>query len=194
MKRFAVVALLAGVCLVSLAAQAQKNEFAAEVAGAFSSANNLSFDTAIGYQLNYARRWIGVPGLRLYVEVPFVAGFNNTRSLTSLGSSQNYNSLYFTPGLKLKLLPAFFISPYVAAGIGFAHFHSPTTSSSETDFAADIGGGLDVKVFPFVSLRGEVRDFVTSTPNLSLSTFGQSNVLGGATNNIVASGGIVLRF
>ena len=194
MRRFVVAAVLACVCLAGLLAQAQKNEFAAEVAGAFPSANNLSFDPAVGYQLNYAHRLIGVPGVGLYVEVPFVAGFSNTRTLASLHNGQNYSSLYFTPGLKVKFVPGFFVSPYLAGGLGVAHFHSSTTSASENDFAGDIGGGLDIKVFPHLSLRGEVRDFITSTPGLNLSVLGQLTSLSGNTNNIVTSGGIVIRF
>lgn len=194
MRRFFVMAVLTGTCLCALAAEAQKNEFAAEVAGAFPSANNLSFEPAVGYQLNYAHRLLGVPGAGLYVEVPFLAGFDNTRTLISLANGQNYNSLYFTPGLKLKLFPAFFLSPYIAGGVGVAHFHSSTTSVAENDFAGDIGGGLDVKVLPHVSLRGEVRDFITSTPGLSLGVLGQLTSFTGSTNNIITSGGIVIRF
>lgn len=189
-NRFLVM-LLASVCLLGLAAQAQKNEFAAEVAGQFPSANNLSFDTAVGFQLNYAHRIVGVPGVGLYFEVPFLAGFSNTRTLSSLLNGENYNSLYVTPGLKVKLFPSFFISPYLAGGVGVAHFSAAHGSGSENDFAGDIGGGLDVKVFPHVSLRGEVRDFITSTPGLNL---GALNSLTGKTNNVVASGGVVLRF
>jgi opacity protein-like surface antigen len=194
MKRLAVTAVLVCLCLASLAAQAQKNEFAAEVSGLFPSANNLSFDPALGYQLNYAHRLLGIPGVGIYVELPFVAGFSNTRTIASLANGQNYNSLYFTPGLKVKFLPSFFISPYLAGGIGVAHFHSSTTSASENDFAGDIGGGLDVKVFPHVSLRGEVRDFITSTPGLNFGALGNLTSLVGTTNNVVASGGVVIRF
>lgn len=194
MRRFALTAVMACVCLAGLAAHAQKNEFAAEVAGAFPSANNLSFEPALGYQLNYAHRLLALPGVGLYIEVPFVAGFSNTRTLVSLANGQNYNSLYFTPGIKVKFVPGFFISPYLAGGIGVAHFHSASTSASENDFAGDIGGGLDVKVFPHVSLRGEVRDFITSTPELNLGLLGQLTSLSGTTNNVVASGGVVIRF
>jgi opacity protein-like surface antigen len=125
------------------------------------------------------------------VDVPFVAGFNNSRTLASLFNGQDYSSLYVTPGVKLKLVPGFFLSPYVAAGIGVAHFSASNNGGSENDFAVDLGGGLDVKVFPHVSLRGEVRDFITDTPGLGL---GVLQNLTGKTNNVVASGGIVLRF
>lgn len=177
--------------LIGVNAFAQKNEFAVEASGLFPSANNLSFEPSLGYQLNYAHRFFGVPGASLYVEVPFLAGFNNNRTLTSLFTGQNYNSLYVTPGVKLKLLPAFPLSPYLAAGIGVAHFSASHSSASESDFAFDIGGGLDLKIFPHVSLRGEVRDFITDTPGLGFNVL-QNFV--GKSNNVVASGGVVLRF
>lgn len=194
MKGFAILVLLAFVTAISISARAQSNEFAGEVSGAFPSANNLSFDTAVGYQINYAHRLVGIPGISLYVEVPFLAGFNNTRTLESLVNGQNYNSLYFTPGIKIKFVPGFFLSPYIAGGIGLAHFHSSSTSASESDFAGDIGGGLDVKVFPHISLRGEIRDFITSTPGLNLGALEALTGITGTMNNVIASGGVVLRF
>ena len=187
MKRFCFVALLSALFLIGANAFAQKNEFAVEASGQFPSANNLSFDPAVGYQLNFAHRLIGVPGAGIYLEVPFLAGFSNQRTYNMFGV-QNYKSLYFTPGIKVKLLPAFPLSPYLAAGIGVAHYNSAAYGGSENDFAVDVGGGLDMKIFPHVSLRGEVRDFITDSPNLNLY-FG-----GGKTNNVVASGGVVLRF
>jgi len=191
MKKLGSIALLGLLCLIGVNAFAQKNEFAAEISGQFPSANNLSFEPAVGYQLNYAHRLLGVPGVGLYVELPLVAGFNNQRTLTSLFNGQNYSSLYFTPGLKVKLLPSFFISPYIAGGVGLAHFSASNGGGSENDFAADIGGGFDVKVFPHVSLRAEARDFITDTPGLSFNVLQN---FAGKTNNVVASGGVVIRF
>jgi opacity protein-like surface antigen len=191
MKKLLSTTLLSLICLIGVNASAQKNEFAAEASGQFPSADNLSFDPAVGYQLNYAHRLLGAPGVGIYVEVPFVAGFNNQRTLTSLFTGQDYNSLYFTPGIKVKLLPSFFLSPYFAGGIGLAHFSASNAGGSENDFAIDVGGGLDMKVFPHLSLRGEVRDFITDTPGLNLDLLQNFT---GKTNNVVVSGGVVLRF
>ena len=83
--------------------------------------------------------------------------------------------------------PGFIISPWLAAGIGWSHFSSTQTNASDTNFAADWGGGLDFKVFPFVSLRLEARDFYSGVPQLIYP-------LSGNQNNIVVSGGLVLRF
>src|SRR5271166_5655611 len=135
MKNSLWISLLSFVCLLAVTAQAQKNEFAAEASGLFPSTNNLSIDPAAGFQLNYAHRLIGVPGVALYVEVPFLAGFNNLRTAASLINGQNYSSLFVTPGVKVKFVPSFFISPYLAGGIGVVHFSASNSSGSEIDFA-----------------------------------------------------------
>jgi len=68
------------------------------------------------------------------------------------------------------------------------HFSSNQANVSDNEFTADWGGGLDFKIFPYVSLRLEARDFYSEVPPLALP----SN--GGHQNNVVASGGLVLRF
>lgn len=182
--RFVVVAIL---CSLSFgaAAYAQSNEFAAEASGLFST-SSYNPSAGVGFQLNYAHRLFHVPLVGVYGEIPFVAGFNSSFSVADL-ARENYNSYYVTPGLKVKFAPGFFISPYLAAGIGWSHFSSTQTSASNTQFASDWGGGVDIKVAPFVSLRLEARDFYSGVPQLNLPTTGNQN-------NIVASGGIVLRF
>jgi opacity protein-like surface antigen len=182
--RFAVVAIL---CLLflSLAASAQSNEFAAEASGLF-TASNYNPNAGVGFQLNYAHRLFHVPLVSVYGEIPFVAGFNSSFSVADL-ARENYNSYYVTPGVKVKFAPGFIVSPYLAAGVGWSHYSSTQTNASDTKFAADWGGGLDFKVFPFVSLRLEARDFYSGVPQLIVPTTGNQN-------NLVVSGGFVLRF
>jgi len=52
----------------------------------------------------------------------------------------------------------------------------------------DYGGGLDYRLFRFIGLRGEVRDFFSGNPNLSVALSSSTQ------HNVVASGGITLRF
>ena len=66
----------------------------------------------------------------------------------------------------MKFAPGFIVSPYLAAGVGWSHFSSTQTDATDTKFAADWAGGLDLKVFPFVSLRLEARDFYSGVPQL----------------------------
>jgi hypothetical protein len=52
----------------------------------------------------------------------------------------------------------------------------------------DYGGGLDYRLFRFIGLRGEVRDFFSGNPNLSVALSSSTQ------HKVVASGGITLRF
>jgi len=47
---------------------------------------------------------------------------------------------------------------------------------------------LDYRLFRFIGLRGEVRDFFSGNPNLSVALSSSTQ------HNVVASGGITLRF
>ena len=182
--RLAVVAILCSL-LSCVAAYAQSNEFAAEASGLL-TASNYDVGDGVGFQLNYAHRFFHVPLVSVYGEIPFVAGFNSSFSIADL-ARENYNSYYVTPGVRVKFAPGFFISPYLAAGVGWSHFSSTQTSASDTKFAADWGGGLDFKLAPFVGLRLEARDFYSGVPELIVPVSGNQN-------NIVVSGGLVLRF
>lgn len=89
----------------------------------------------------------------------------------------------------MKFAPGFPISPYLAGGIGWGSFRSTNTSATSNEFAGDLGGGVDFKILPYISLRGEVRDYYTSAPTLDIPSVYQGHV-----NNIVFSGGAVFRF
>jgi hypothetical protein len=102
---------------------------------------------------------------------------------------EDYNTMYLTPGLKLKILPSSFISPYLAGGLGWGGFRSTNSSATANKFAGDIGGGADFTILPILSLRGEVRDYYTSAPTLDVTS-----VFHGSVNNVVISGGAVFRF
>ncbi|HET9744043.1 MAG TPA: hypothetical protein VFQ00_14935 [Terriglobales bacterium] len=117
----------------------------------------------------------------LHFELPVVGIPKRT------ASGEGFSSVYFTPGLRLRLsLPL--ISPFVSVGGGFAHFSTSVSSSnlnaSRTTGAFDFGGGVDVSTpIPLIGLRGEVRDFYTGVTGFSNT---QHNVFVGA--------GIVLKF
>jgi len=176
-------------CLATLAAQEQKNELAIS-ASSFQTSASFDVHGGEGFQLNYARRIVHIPFASLYLELPFAAAFGGNRSVTRLNALQeNYNTMYVTPGLKLKLLPSAFVSPYFAAGLGWGGFRSTTTSATANRLAGDIDGGADFTILPVLSLRAEVRDYYSSTPTLDIPS-----VFSGSVNNLVISGGMVLRF
>ena len=157
----------------------------------------LRFGTGFTYELNYARRIFDARIAALYFEVPF-AGTPRTKVKTTNALSPNtYSSIFFTPGIKLKLLPGGKYSPFAVMGGGLAHFRESDTTidnqpnpdrRSTTDAVFAFGFGLDVKVRSILSIRGEVRDFYPEPPPLNV------RALRDRQHNALISAGIVLRF
>jgi len=157
----------------------------------------LRFSTGFTYEINYAERLFDARLAALYFEIP-LAGTPRTKVKTTNALSPNsYSSIFFTPGIKLKLLPGGKYSPFATMGVGLAHFregdatvaNQPTPNrSSETNAVFAFGFGLDVKVVSILSIRGEVRDFYADLPPLNV------RALRDRQHNALISAGIVLRF
>ena len=162
------------------------------VNNSFSGDNTFVIEGNVGFQMR------SVPFLALYLEVPVAGTLDSTVPASALTSAGTYSSIFVTPGVRLKLAPGAPISPYIATGGGLAHFNrsasqTPAGASSSVNKGVwDIGGGLDMKIAPFFSLRFEVRDFYSGSPELRLSqvtgTFDQRQ------HNIVGTAGLVVRF
>ncbi len=188
-KKVHLISLLLMLVVMTGFASAQAHELAITVGGQFPSNEQYNSGASFAVGATYAGRIVHVPLAALYFELPVVVG---PKSVTRLPSRSNYSSLFITPGLKLKLAPEFPVSPYLAGGIGYARFHQDSTatvvSQSLNKAVYDFGGGLDFKIAPFVSWRGEVRDFYSGLPNFgSLPDTGRQH-------NLVAQTGLVLRF
>jgi hypothetical protein len=137
----------------------------------------------------FAQRFFSVPMAALYVEVPVAKTLD-----VDVGFGNNtYTALFIVPGVKLKLAPAFPISPYFSFGVGYARFSQNVSGATadlvDTSSVVGTAVGADIKVAPFVSLRGEFRDFYAGRPALTLPLPGA-----GRQHNIIGSAGIVLRF
>ncbi len=188
-RRIALLVTL--VAVLGAVAQAQKNDLGVTFGGYFTADNPLSAGTAFAIEGSYARQIFHVPALQFSVELPVAGSFDSfapSSIIPLIGNS--YTALFITPGVRARLAPSFFLSPYVAVGAGLAHFNNSLTgggSSSNNSFAADFGGGLDLKIFPHVSLRAEVRDFYSGSPGLN-PLFVQRQ------NNLVVTGGVGIRF
>ncbi len=185
-----VITALIFVILLVPAAFAQKHELAITAGGYVPSGLQTDVHAAPIVMGTYAHRFFSVPFVSVYVEVPVARTFDV--GLSALEG--NYTATFVVPGVKLKLAPSFPVSPYFMAGVGVAHFSANGTLSgssvdkSSTSPAVDFGGGLDMKVFPFVSIRGELRNVNSGGLGfvLPLET--------GRQNNIMATGGLVFRF
>ena len=194
--KFAIMTAL--VAVMSIGAFAQAHEFAITAGGNFPSNDQLNPGNSFAVGAQYDGRIFHVPLVALYVDVPLVVATKSTFhspivciqipcNATSLG----YRSFFFTPGLKVTFgVP--FIHPYLVGGVGFAHYNTTEDvafgDNSSTKAAYSVGGGIDMKIFPYLSLRGEVRDFISGTPDLAAIT------ASGNTHNVVPQVGLVFRF
>jgi len=203
MKRFFVfIALL---CASTFAA-AQKADAAFVVGGSFVSdtketflAPSLTFtDTVKTDHHLFLEGELGVRLLNahvasLSVELPIAGITSQKLTLASTPGTvvDNLSTIFITPGLRLKLLPVSPISPWVSIGGGWAHYSLDTANTTQNKAALQYGGGLDFKTgLPLLGFRAEVRDFVTGDPDFGLF----STNSGFHHHNILAGGGIVLRF
>lgn len=159
--------------------------------GYFAVSNPTSLGAAWALEGSYAQKLVGVPGVSLSAEVPVAGSFTSSiPTLAGTSLARSYTSLFITPGVRVRLAPSFFISPYFSAGFGYARFNRQLfsgVSSANSTTAFDVGGGLDIKVAPYVSLRGEIRDF--NSGGLGLQT-----LLLGRQNNLFVTAGLAVRF
>jgi len=98
--------------------------------------------------------------------------------------------------VRLKIFPSSRLSLWVSAGGGYALYEQSarlsngqsTTNKFLSRGVFDFGGGLDYRLYRFIGLRGEVRDFLSGNPNLNVALSSSTQ------HNVVASGGISVRF
>ncbi len=158
---------------------------------------SLNISKGLTFQATYARLLKDSSKVGVYFEVPFVATPSTDVASANTSVPRNYASLFVTPGVKFKFRPEKTASPFFAVGGGFARFdeseslvnNAPNPGPRGTTTGVfQFGGGLDVKVFSRISLRGEVRDFYSGSPQFNLNTDRDRQ------HNVVFSGGFVVHF
>jgi hypothetical protein len=211
MKRFTILFFFV-VLILSCAAQAQRTELgfsagASSVGGiklGFACPACAAFGTETvdtGHQVFLE----GTAGLRLvnarvasiHLELPIVGvPHQNVRfSLPPSDFIASLSSLYITPSIKAKFLPASRISPWVSAGGGWAHFSMPNDFTNKG--ALQFGGGADIKTsVPHFGFRLEIRDFLSGQPSFGTPGVGLlgNPPSGFNRHNVLAGGGILVHF
>ena len=161
-----------------------------------SSAGTAQISADRSFGINYGHRFLGARIAALYGEIEFVAIPNRSVTSPTATVPQSYASLYLAPGLRLKFFPSSRLSPWAAIGGGYALYQqSAKLSNGQNDTdkflnrgVFDYGGGLDFRLIRFIGLRAEVRDFLSGNPGLNVKLNSSTQ------HNIVASGGVILRF
>ncbi|HLY92123.1 MAG TPA: hypothetical protein VKQ89_02595 [Candidatus Angelobacter sp.] len=194
-------ALLAFVLFSFTAATAQKNEVGVTFGGTFTvspkgtpiceiitcpPSGTIDIPPAFAFSASFAHRIANFKAAALFVELPVLA--SPSRSRTSVILSPTFSSFFFTPSLRVQFAPSASISPFVSGGAGFGHFSG---GGSDTQWATQLGGGLDFKTrLPHLGFRIEVRDVINGRPSIGAL----SNVTDGHLQQIYTGGGVIVRF
>jgi opacity protein-like surface antigen len=197
---FTLFLLPAALCLAQEDA-AHKNELAFGLGGiptlSRSDSPSLDAGSGVAFQVNYGRRILGGGKWALYGEINFLASPLREVSSSVTTATNDFASLYLTPGIRVKFRPSSRISPYAVVGGGYADYEQSFTridgrpNQAPRQLARDVfdfGAGVDVRVWRFVALRGEARDFYSGAPDYNTAS------ISGGQHNIVATGGFVLRW
>ncbi|MDX2154189.1 MAG: hypothetical protein SFV54_25840 [Bryobacteraceae bacterium] len=157
----------------------------------------ISLGSGTALQANYGVRIAGTSPVALYAEFHFLA--NPQRRIESgiAAATRDVATIYATPGIRVKFAPLARVSPYAVVGGGYALYEQSLLDIGGRPNAAPrlthrgtfmFGGGADVRVWRWLAVRGEVRDFYSGNP-----TYNVPGITGGQ-HNVVAGGGFVLRF
>ena len=165
------------------------------------SGDRVDVGAGLTFQATYARRLRAGKRAALYFELPFVATPSTEVRSTDTTLAHNYDTLYVTPGLRVKFAPRKTVSPWFAVGGGYGLLEASkrlidgTPNPSERFVSTgtlQFGGGVDfdskLKVLVPIGFRVEVRDFYTAVPRLN-TTLNESR-----QHNVLFSGGLVLKF
>jgi hypothetical protein len=198
---FSRIVLLATLTL-AVPALAQRHELGLTLgrfAGGERSApgGNLDIGSGTALQADYGYRLVQTPVASLLFCVHLLAGPQRNVESVSQTATRDIASLYLTPGVRAKFSPEGHISPWVELGGGYAQYeHSTTRLDGQPNHAPRrihrgafvFGGGVDVKLVRFLSLRGEIRDYYSGSPSFNVLTSGSGQ------HNVVLGGGFLLRF
>jgi len=205
----AVLMMIVSVLATSAAAQDEKNELTGMLGRIFISDQGIHGPDApawnpyvrsgkgLTFEINYARILKANPIFSVAGEIP--AAFNLDEDLGSGGDvvPKDYKQIFVTPAVRVNLFPFTKVSPWASFGGGFGYFsenknlnYSGTNpGGSSTSGVIQAGLGLDVGIWRRLSIRGEVRDFWTGTPDLPLADTGKTR-----QHNYFVSGGAMWRF
>lgn len=159
-----------------------------------------SFNRSLALGAEYDRHLAGGSKATVYAGVDFLASPLDVK-LSNPPSDVigQYAYIFLTPHVRVKFRPEGGFSPWLSFGGGYARFLEkkpagapgfvPGTNTGTVEF----GGGVDTRTVVRIlripiGFRAEVRDFYSGSPNYNQS------VRGSLQNNVVFTGGLLIRF
>ena len=205
--KFFGIAVLVAITIFAAGAVAQENELTGiigrtfisdqGVIGAIGTDTVLHSGNGLTFEVNYGRRiWTSGPAA-LTLEVPFALNPDEDLHFKQNVIPEGYRSYFITPSVRANLFPSNGLSPWISFGAGFGHF----SEKSELEFGGvnpgktgtstgvfQMGVGLDVRIFNYLTIRGQLRDFNSGVPQLNIDT-GKSR-----QHNLFVGAGVVWHF
>jgi hypothetical protein len=130
----------------------------------------VNFSGVLSFQTNFAHTIHSYLFGDLWWETPSTFASRDSGEPGGDVKSASYSEYFFTPGVRLHVPAGSRVSFYGTAGVGYCSFvYSPgfplsgLPSKALTNYhgVVDFGGGIDFRLTRLLSLRGDVRDFVT---------------------------------
>jgi hypothetical protein len=188
---------------LALPALAQRHELGLTLGGVFPQDRGVVPDTVrlgggTALQANYGYRFWTNERVAVLGEVHFLANGQRQIGSGNATATRDVATAYVTPGVRVKFAPNAPVAPYFAVGGGYAlyeqsHFQLNGADNPAPRFihrgAFQFGGGVDVKFWRWIGLRGEVRDFYTGSPAFNLAAGPR-----GGQHNVVVGGGFVIKW
>lgn len=128
------------------------------------TAASLALQYSFGHQLKRTKHG------EYWIDVPYITTISSRAEVGSSVQTATSSMFVLTPGLRYKVQASDRVALYAVAGGGFGAFRHynvaagpevRVTSSSTAKGALSAGGGLDVRLSRLLSLRFEVRDYVS---------------------------------
>lgn len=208
LQRFGTAFLLAMTILMATAVAQTKNEVAGVVGRPFLQDqlvpntsffdNTIHFGKPISYEVSYGRKLLGNDGLfAVTFEVPALFSRNVELNYGINAIPKSYSAIFVAPSVRVNMFATNAVSPWISFGGGIAHFKAsedlvffgPNPGETGTTTGVyQIGGGLDVRIWKSISVRGEVRDYNSGIPQLNVD-YGKTR-----QRNLFAGGGVVWHF
>jgi hypothetical protein len=131
----------------------------------------------VAFQVNYGHQVTGTKWGDLYIEFPVILAWRGDAFVGGYSVSTNSSGIgAFVPGARFRFPSFGRASFFVTAGGGVGWYDrnvvsvgraSVSLNGGATATAAfDFGGGMDLRLTRLLSLRGEIRDLVTSQGSL----------------------------
>ena len=188
--------------MVPASALAEKHELGLTLGGFFAhdrgtAPNTVRLSGGTALQANYGYRFGGSDVAALYGEVHFLANGQRVVGSGQAAATRDVATAYVTPGVRVKFVPNAPVAPYFALGGGYALYEQSLVRIDgrpneaprfQHRGAFDFGGGVDVRFWRWLGLRGEIRDFYSGSPAFNLGG------LGGGQHNVVAGGGFAIKW